>query len=288
MAERTEPPKSKVQSVDYAIQLALASKWEEAVAVNQELLARFGADADTHNRLGKALLELGHWSEAEASYRAALELNPLNQIAQRQLAKLRDRQGGAGGKVPAAAALDIKFFTEEPGKTVLTRVVAESDAPSLRVAPGEPIELVIGSGQVAVRSVHGVEVGTLEPRIAQRLRRMVDGGNRYAGAVAHVDQSSVQVILREIYQAPAMAGTVSFPVRKGREQDYRPYAKETLLARNEEPVVIDDDDAEPLAPRSSRATDDMEEGFGDFEEMDDPADGPSLDDDGDDDAEDDY
>lgn len=287
MAARTDPPRSKVQSVDYAIQLALASKWEQAVAVNQDLLARFGADPDTHNRLGKALLELGNLAEAEASYRAALELNPLNQIAQRQLAKLRDREGAAGGKAPVAAALDVKFFTEEPGKTVLTRVVAESDAASSSVAPGEPIELVIGSGQVAVRSVHGGEVGTLEPRIAQRLRRMVDGGNRYAGAVAHVDQGSVQVILREIYQAPAMAGVVSFPVRKGREQDYRPYAKETLLARNEEPVVIDDDDAEPIAPRSPRATDDMEEGFGEFEEMDDAADGPSLEDDGDE-AEDDY
>lgn len=286
MAQRADHTKSKVQAVDYAIQLALASRWEDAVAVNQDLLVRFGPDADTHNRLGKALLELGRLAEAETSYRAAIELNPLNQIAQRQLAKLRGRADGRGPKTPVAAALDIKFFTEEPGKTVLTRVVSDADPDPAAVAPGEPIELVVGSGQVTVRSVHGVEVGTLEPRIAQRLRRMVDGGNRYAGAVAHVEGGSVQVILREVYQAPAMAGTASFPVRKGRELDYRPYAKEALLARDDEPVGIDDDDAEPLAARPSRASHDMEEGFGEFEELDDAPDGPGLEED--DSAEDEY
>lgn len=287
MAELTDPPLPKVQAVDHAIQLALASKWEQAVAVNQDLLARFGADADTHNRLGKALLELGRLDEAEASYRVAVELNPLNQIARRQLAKLQDRRAERTPKPPLAAALDIKFFTEEPGKTVLTRVAADSDGAAAKVAPGEPVELVMGPEQVLVRSLHGIDIGTLEPRIAQRLRRMTEGGNRYAGAVAHVDQGSVQVILREVYQAPAMAGTVSFPVRKGRELDYRPYAKETLLARNDEPVVIDDDDADPLVPRSTRATDDMEEGFGEFEEVDDPPDSPGLDEDGDE-ADEDY
>ncbi|MHB1526625.1 MAG: hypothetical protein ACYCZN_10150 [Candidatus Dormibacteria bacterium] len=286
VAKPSDHPKSKVQAVDYAIQLALASKWEAAVAVNQDLLDRFGPDADTHNRLGKALLELGRRGEAEASYRAATELNPLNQIAQRQLAKLREREDGRGPAAPTAATLDIKFFTEEPGKTVLTRVVSEEDCEPGAVAPGEPIELAIGSGQVMVRSVRGAEVGTLEPRIAQRLRRMVDGGNRYAGAVAHVEGGSVQVILREVYQAPEMAGTVSFPVRKGRELDYRPYAKETLLARDDDQVVMDDDDGEPLAPRPPRASNDMEEGFEEFEELDDAADSPGLDED--DPADDDY
>jgi hypothetical protein len=284
VADIADHPKPKVQAVEEAIQLALAFRWEDARLLNQDLLDRFGPDADSYNRLGKALMELGRLEEAIAAYQSTIEVNPLNQIAARQLTKLREPSASHSKAAPASSALDSAFFIEEPGKTVLTRVVPDGELAKVRVAPGDPAELAWSAAHVEVRTLRGATLGTLEPRMAQRLRRMVDSGNRYAGAVTHVDGSSVQIIIREVYQAPEMAGTVSFPTRKAREMDYRPYGKETLLVRGEEPIAIDDEDGEPVTQRPSRASTELEDGFGEFEEVDDPAEaadsaGSDLDDD---------
>lgn len=288
MADVSDHQKPKVQAVEEAIQLALAFRWAEAAALNRDLLQRFGPDEDAQNRLGKALMELGQVEDAVEAYRQTISLNPTNQIARRQLVKLQDQDPGKAASPGPKAALDIKFFTEEPGKTAVARIVVDGDGAASGVLPGDPVELVVTPGHVTVRSARGTDLGTLEPRLAQRLRRLMDGGNRYAGAVTHVEGAAVQVILREVYQAPELAGSVSFPIRKGKEAEYRPYAKEALLVHDEEPIVLaDDDDDEVSTQRPARASAAMEEeGFGEFGEMDEddgdePA-GPNEDSDDDD------
>lgn len=269
VTELNDHPKPKVQAVEEAIQLALSFRWEEAAAANRELLERFGPDEDAHNRLGKALMELGQLEAARQAYQATLDLNPTNPIAKRQLAKLAD-QGPAPTAGPPAGALDIKFFTEEPGKTALTRLVRDEGPAPAAVLPGDPVELVVSSGHVTVRSVRGAELGSLEPRLARRVSRMVEGGNRYAGAVTHVDSAGIQVIIREVQQAPQMAGIVSFPSRKAKEVDYRPYTKEPSRAREPQVVEVSDEDDEDLVrTRPVRVADEMEEGFTEFSELDD-------------------
>jgi tetratricopeptide (TPR) repeat protein len=291
--DSADHPKPKVQAVEEAIQLALAFRWEDALQLNQELLERFGPDEDSYNRLGKALMELGRREEAMAAYQSTIEVNPLNQIAARQLTKLGDLSATKGKVARVSASLDSAFFIEEPGKTALTRVVPDEELGKVQFAPGDPVELSYSPAHVTVRTLRGETLGTLEPRMAQRLRRMVDSGNRYGGAVTHVDGTSVQIIVRETYQAPELAGTVSFPTRKSREMDYRPYAKETLLVRGEEPITIDDEDGEPVTQRPARVSSELEDGFAEFGELNESAEAPDADDadtDGDEDAqpEDEY
>ncbi len=248
-----------------AIQLALQSRWQEAADLNQDLLERFPPDEETYNRLGKALLELGRLEEAVAAYGRSLELNPLNQIAARQLRKLEELRG-AEEVVPATASeLDVNVFTEEPGRTAVTRVVLpEGDSP-IRVSPGDPLTLELVEDRLVLRTARGVDLGTVEPKLARRVLRLVRQGNRYDGAVTHVDESGIQVILREAYQDPSLAGTLSFPIRKTREAEYRPYAKEPLLRR--EPVVAIPD----LEPVDAPAV------GGDDDELDDPGADSGLD-----------
>ena len=74
--------------VEEAIQLALESRWAEALAVNQSLIERHGEDEDTLNRIGKAFTELGQREEALAAYSSSLRINPLNLIAQKNVRKL--------------------------------------------------------------------------------------------------------------------------------------------------------------------------------------------------------
>ena len=176
MPDSADHPKPKVQAVEEAIQLALAFRWEDALQLNQELLERFGPDEDSYNRLGKALMELGRREEAMAAYQSTIEVNPLNQIAARQLTKLGDLSATKGKVARVSASLDSAFFIEEPGKTALTRVVPDEELGKVQFAPGDPVELSYSPAHVTVRTLRGETLGTLEPRMAQRLRRMVDSG----------------------------------------------------------------------------------------------------------------
>jgi hypothetical protein len=266
LADVGEIPKSKIQAAEDAVSLALASRWQEALAANDDLVERFGIDEDICNRRGKALLELGRLAEAEAAYTATLEVNPGNQIARRQLAKLAERRSAKKAVAPVSASVDVAVFTDEPGKTAITKLLLAKGIEPASVAPGDPIKVEVGEDQVAVRTLRGVDLGGVEPRLSQRILKLSKSGNRYAGAITHVDGSGVQVILREVYQAPELAGTNSFPVRKGRESTYRPYAKEPVIARDEEPRPTSDDEDDPLAPPTETTPDELEEGFGDFEE----------------------
>jgi len=266
LADVGEIPKSKIQAAEDAVNLALASRWQEALAVNDDLVERFGADEDVCNRRGKALLELGRLEEAEAAYTSTLAANPGNQIARRQLAKLAERRSAKRAVAPVSASVDVAVFTDEPGKTAIAKLVLADGVDPAAVAPGDPIKVEVGEDQVAVRTLRGVDLGEVEPRLAQRILKFSERGNRYAGAVTHVDGSGVQVILREVYQAPELAGTNSFPVRKVREIVYRPYAKEPVIAREEESPSASDDEDDPLTPVPEAASNEPEEGFGEFEE----------------------
>lgn len=71
-----------------AIELALASRWEDAAATNHELLSAFPRDSNALNRLGKALSELGQYAHARRAYADALAIDPNNKIAKKNIERL--------------------------------------------------------------------------------------------------------------------------------------------------------------------------------------------------------
>lgn len=230
MAEFAERVKPRAQYVDEAIELALASKWVEAVQLNRSIMDRFGPDEDTLNRLGKAYTELGQLDEAIDAYQGALKLNPVNPIAQKNIAKLQALRGGQ--PVPTSKAkVDVDAFIEETGKTAVTGLHVHTDGdPCSKVSGGDPVRLIANGDTMNVETARGVYLGHLEHALGRRLIKFVEGGNRYSGAVATCDGGAIKIIIRETYQDPKFFGRPSFPIRKGREE-FRPYAKESLIAR---------------------------------------------------------
>jgi hypothetical protein len=69
----------------------------------------------------------------------------------------------------------------------------------------------------------------------------------------------VKIIVRETYQDPHFAGKPSFPMRRKREVEFRPYTKESLLSRGVEVYSGDEDEEEPVV--EAAASDDLEEGM---------------------------
>ena len=244
MAEFAERIKPRAQYVDEAIELALASKWTEAVQVNRGVMDRFGPDEDTLNRLGKAYTELGQLDNAIEAYRGTLKLNPVNPIAQKNLAKLQALRGGQ--PVPASKAkVDIDAFIEETGKASLTALHVHSEGdPCSKVSGGDPVKLIVAGDTINVETARGVYLGHLEHALGRRLIKFLEGGNRYSGAVATCDAGGVKVIVRETYQDPKFFGRPSFPIKKGRDE-FRPYAKESLLTRSADAEEVEEDGEEP-------------------------------------------
>ena len=231
MAEFAERVKPRAQYVDEAIELALGSRWAEAVQVNRGILERFGRDEDTLNRLGKAYTELGQLGEAMEAYESTLKLNPVNPIALKNVAKLRAVRDGKAGVPASRAKVDVDAFIEETGKTALTTLHLHVDGdPCSKVVGGDPVKLLVAGDTLNVETGRGVYLGHLDHALGRRLIKFIQGGNRYSGAVASCDGSSIRIIIRETFQDPKFHGKLSFTIKRGKDE-FRPYAKESLLAR---------------------------------------------------------
>jgi len=258
--DTTEHLKPRSQYAEDAVQLAIAGKWDEAVKLNKFIIDSFGADEETQNRLGKGLSELGKLKEAKASYEAALKINPMNSIAKKNAARINALLHQKEGLKVGGTRVDLNLFVEEMGKTVITTVdtPASPDICS-KVAAGDVAELKIEGDGVVAETSRGVRLGSLEAKLARRLIKFMRGGNRYQAGVTSCDGNVVKLIVRETYQDPHFAGKPSFPMRRKREVEFRPYTKESLLTRGAAVFTGDEEEEETLA--AAPETDDMEEGM---------------------------
>ena len=259
-AERVKP---RTLYVEEAIQAALESRWQDAVAINRALVERHGGVEETFNRIGKALTELGEHQAALDAYSQALQINPQNVIAQKNVRKLRllleSRERIAGAK----GAIDVDLFAEEPGKSALTVLNPPKSGVVIVVAPGEVVELHLQDGGLQAQTTAAVVLGDVDSKIARRLVPLISTGNRYTAVVARVEESQIEIIIREAFQSTENARKSSFPVSRQRREEFRPYAKESLLAqrgvgegasadREDDEEAADagepGEEAEPLAP----------------------------------------
>ena len=284
--DTTEHLKPRSQYAEDAVQLAIAGKWDEAVKLNKFIIDSFGADEETQNRLGKALSELGKLKDAKSAYEVALKLNPMNSIAKKNAARINTLLHQKEGLKAGGTRVDLNLFVEEMGKTIITTL--ESSAPDIcsKVAAGDVAELRIEGDGIAAETSRGVRLGLLEAKLARRLLKFMRGGNRYQAGVTSCEGSAVKLIVRETYQDPHFAGKPSFPMRRKREVEFRPYTKESLLAREVE-VFAEDEEEETLVA-GTPATDDIEEGMHAVEDEAEPLDfSEDSDDSGDDDEDED-
>ena len=215
------------QKADQAIRLALQSRWEDAVTVNREILSLYPSDVDAWNRLGKALAELGHYHEAREAYAKTLEVDSTNTIARKNLARLT----ALGEVVPVNTEpkqqLDPQIFIEETGKTGITSLQRADQEVLARMAAGDRLELRAEGNVLHVETARGEHLGEVEPKLALRLLKLMQGGNQYAAALASLANATGRVIIKEVYQHPSQAGRPSFPAI-GTEV-VRPYIKDSIL-----------------------------------------------------------
>ena len=210
-----------------AINLAIQGRWQEAVTANKAILELSPEDVDAYNRLGRALVELGKYSEAKEAYSRALELSPYNNIAKKNLSRLANL-----AELPSTPKGDHKVnldvFIEEAGKAGVVNLINLAPKEVIaKGAPGDEVSLEVEEQKLLVRNAYGEYLGEVETKYGLRLVKLFQGGNRYVAAISSLGENKIKIIIREVFQHPNQAGRLSFP-QKGKES-FRPYARESLL-----------------------------------------------------------
>jgi tetratricopeptide (TPR) repeat protein len=229
-----------------AKQLALEGRWVEAVDVNRRIVELAPRDVAAHNRLGRALAELGQIAEAKQAYERALELDPSNQIAQRNVHRLEwlstlPTEAGQGSRaVTGRPRADV--FIEEVGKTYVIDLLRPA-APALLAwfFPGEELGLRVVGETVEVVDVNGTRLGQLDRQLSGRIIEASRLGNRYRVFVIALTGDTLRVILREVYRHPDHLDRPSFP-RQAKIAAPRPYLREAEWLGREEAEELEEEE----------------------------------------------
>ena len=228
--------KARIKRVrtDQAVAFAMQSRWNDAITANKAIIAVFPGEADAFNRLGKALSETGKIKEAREAYNKALEIEPTNMIARKNL----DRLASARAKTEPdkAQQVDTSLFIEEMGKSGVSTLKPTNIKMLSTLSAGDEVALKGIGSRLTVETMAGEYVSDVEPKLALRLAKLINGGNKYAAAVVGMTSDTVRVIIKETFQDPSQLGRLSFPVGKAGDT-VRAYTKESLVRSD-----MDDDD----------------------------------------------
>jgi tetratricopeptide (TPR) repeat protein len=233
--QEEEQVRLRRQQSKQAIALAMQGRWREAVAANQEIIASFPNDVDAYNRLGRAYIELGEYSQAKQAYERAMELDPYNVIAQKNLRRLSYLGEAVTGLEADSDRAEPQHFIEETGKAGVVDLYRLAPREILaKMVAGDRVYLKMNGSGLIVENGRGEYLGQVEPRHGQRLMKLIAGGNQYNAAIVSSAEDRVTVIIREVYQDPSQAGQLSFPPR-GTESS-RPYLSDKMLRRELENI----------------------------------------------------
>ncbi|NQW20130.1 MAG: CDC27 family protein [Chloroflexi bacterium] len=206
-------PRSFKKIEDEAIDHALAGQWKDAIELNLEGLELDSNNIGCLNRLTKAYLELSMYKDARASLDKALVVDPRNRVAIRQSDRLSKLDSsGVVRRTSGGTATSSALFIADPAVATVSELKKVASLEVLAaISPGDKFNLVIDDTIAYATTTNGEYIGTLEVRIATRLRKMVDGGNTYDILAARLTDSEVVVVVRETKRSALQARIASFP-----------------------------------------------------------------------------
>lgn len=225
-----EPTRLKRQSGRQSISLAMQGRWQEAVTANKAIVENFPNDVNAYNRLGRAYMELGDYSQARAAYEKAIELDAYNSIARKNLSRLSRLGETAVNTDGSSHKIEPQQFIEEVGKAGVVSLLHLAPPQILaKMVAGERVNLKVDGTHVLVENDRDEYLGQVGPKHGQRLIKLMEGGNQYTAAVVRASEEVLTVIIREVFQHPSQVGKFSFPTRG--TEGTRSYAGEWLGER---------------------------------------------------------
>jgi tetratricopeptide (TPR) repeat protein len=246
---------------------AMEGRWDEALAINEQIIERTPRDAAAFNRLGKAQVELGNPQLAIEAYTSSLKIDPANMIARRNLQRLEQLRGHGASTEPRQKRLTPRtnVFIQEVGKTWVDELVNPAATDILAdVASGEALELKVKSGRLLVNRGDGENLGEIDSRTAERVIELMKGGNTYEVYALGQSTAGLRIILRETFRDPSQADRISFPRQISQAGKYL-RERDLLRQRDEADFYFsDEEDDESESDSDSEVADAQEEEEGDL------------------------
>lgn len=193
-----------------AIQTALQGDWENAIALNKNLIHEDPQDIDALNRLALAFTITGKLKEAKTTYNKVLKLDPLNSIALRNLKKIKEKKISFDNE--RTNTLINNKFLEEPGKTKvvdLVNIAQPKIVESLRI--GQSLEISVRRFKIFF-SEGKQYIGVLPDDIARRLIKFIKNGCIYDAYVKSANGHKVTVFIKEVKKTTRFKDQPSFTV----------------------------------------------------------------------------
>ena len=197
-----------------AVKMALCADWERAVELNREILKLCPGNCEATNRLAKALMELARYQEAREVLEDLCRRSPANAIARKNLERVNNLETNspATPRQAAKSSHTTDAFIEQSGKSCVAVLRRPAELGSVCTAgPGDAATLTIKKDNIVVSTSDGTPLGTLQPRLARRLRRLIAAGNSYSAAIINIGNQGTSVIIHESSQHPNLRGVISFP-----------------------------------------------------------------------------
>jgi hypothetical protein len=243
-----------------AIGLAMEGRWQESIEINKGIIKNFPNDVDSHNRLGKAYMELGEYPLAKEAYEKALKLDQYNTIAKKNLERLAHlAEESPAPRKGSSEKAEPHLFIEEIGKAGVVNLYQTAPAEMLvKMLAGDKVVLKPQKSSLAVENVKGDYLGLVPARHAQRLVKLMEGGNKYTAAIISSNETSISVIIRETFQDPSQIGRVSFPGK--RLEEVQPFVSDRVFRPgDEDEEMIDTPFAEEGLEVPAGAVEEVEE-----------------------------
>lgn len=197
---------------DQAIQYALESNWEEAVAINKAILEESPRDLDTLNRLAYAFMQSGKYEDAKKSYSDVIDIDRTNPIATKNLKKL-SALSSQKNNINSTSHLNHmeNIFVQEAGKTKTVDLTNVADKRTLMsLQHGDDIILIIKRSKIFALTNEKTYIGMLPDNIGVRLISFMKGGNEYQACIKSVDEKNATIFIKETKRAKKFSNQSSF------------------------------------------------------------------------------
>ena len=203
-----------------AILAAVSQNWLEAAKLNREILKIESNNVEAINRLARAQNCLGKINISQRLYKKALDIDPYNIIAKKNLEKI-SRSNGNGkqnGKrhfeKPQTQTSNVSsLFLYEPGKTKIISLLNLAPVQILATLNcGDEVLLNTKKHSAAITTLEKIYVGCLPDDLAHKLIAFIEGGNKYEAFIRCASIKNVTVFIKEAFRALKFTNQPSFNI----------------------------------------------------------------------------
>lgn len=192
-----------------AIQKALENNWQEAIAINQEIILDNPSDLNALNRLTNAYIHTSQLKKAEKICNQVLKLDKENPIALKNLKKIQTLYKNCHHLCLDHNQKTINLI-EEPGKSKVIPLVSTGEIDILSIL--QPcLELEIKIRQQHISFYYQEKyIGKLPSDIAKRLIWLSKRENRYQAFIKSINKNKVAIFIKETRQSSRNQNYQSF------------------------------------------------------------------------------